>query len=270
MNGAMRNARVRPALSRIALLRERVNEWGVYPFTVPAIASFVSLDVRERVLFLVGENGSGKSTLLEALALACGFGLEGGTRNLSFSTRVSAQRAVDDPDAPLKALADVLRLSWTERRQRDGFFLRAESFANFASQLDRLERERTFGPAGFLGPYGGASLHDRSHGESFLTVFLERFSGQGLFLIDEPEAALSAARQLALLVRIHDLLAEDARAQFVIATHSPILLAFPNAQIVSFDGPVLREVGYRETDAYAITRRFLEDPDRMLRGLFAD
>jgi len=231
----------RPALTRITLLRDMVVQSSAYPFDIPVIAALDTLDVRERVLFFVGENGSGKSTFLEALAIACGFGPEGGSRNLRPPSRVSADRFQDDAEAPVRRLANALRLSWTERRQHDGFFLRAETFYDFASHLDRSDRESEFGPS-FLGSYGGTSLHDRSHGESFLTLFLTRFSGSGLYLLDEPEPALSAARQLALLVRMNDLLAEDARAQFVIATHSPILLAFPGAQIVSFDGAALREI----------------------------
>jgi len=201
----MAKVRGAPPLSRITLLRDRVDDWHTFPFNVRAVATLDELDVRERVLFFVGENGSGKSTLLEAIALSCGFGPEGGTRNLSFTTRVSAAPSIDDADAPTKRLSEALRLSWTRQRQRDGFFLRAESFHNFASELDRLERERRMGRS-YLAPYGGTSLHDRSHGESFLTLFLERFSGRGLFLLDEPVAALSAARQLALIVRMNDLL----------------------------------------------------------------
>lgn len=257
----------RPALARITLLREMMTDAGGYPFNIPIIASLDTLEVRERALFLVGENGSGKSTFLEALAIACGFAPQGGTRNFQPPARLSADRSNDDPEAPVRQLAAALRLSWTERRQRDGFFLRAETFYDFASHLDRSDREREFGPS-FLSSYGGRSLHDRSHGESFLTLFLTRFSGSGPYLLDEPEAALSAARQLSLLVRMHDLLAADPRTQFVIATHSPILLAYPGAQIFSFDGPALREIAYRDTDAYNLTRRFLNDPDRMLRQLF--
>jgi predicted ATPase len=257
-----------PPLRRIALTRETLDEQRGYPFDLSVIASFERLDVRRRVLFLVGENGSGKSTFLEALALSCGFASEGGTRNLQPPARVSADPRNDDTEAPVRRLARALRLSWTPDRQRDGFFMRAETFYDFASVLDRSERERDpLGPS-FLGAYGGASLHDRSHGESFLTLFLNRFSGRGLYLLDEPEAALSAARQMTLLVRIHDLLSANRQAQFVIATHSPIILAYPDAQIVSFDGERLHEIAYRQTDAYLVTRRFLSDPDTMLRRLF--
>jgi predicted ATPase len=255
----MTAARVGPCLHRIELRDGLVDRSG-YPFDVPAIASLRTLPVTSRVLCFVGENGSGKSTLLEALALACGFGAEGGTRNFLLSTR--REPAGDGgPEAPLERLADALRLSWT-KRQRDGFFLRAESFYNVATYLDELG-------SCALQPYGGISLHERSHGESFLTLFLERFTGNGLYLLDEPEAALSAARQLALMVRMRDLLEQDDLTQFVIATHAPILLGFPGAQILSFDDGRVHEIAYRNTDAYAITRRFLENPERALRELFA-
>ncbi len=259
-------------MRRIALLRDRVADWRRYPFVVPSIAKLRAIDVSSRVLFFVGENGSGKSTLLEAIALACGFGREGGTRNFSFSTQMkSAQGEVTAGEAAIDDLADALRLSWTAKRQRDGFFLRAESFYNVASYLDRLKREEEESgrPSLALSSYGGMSLHSRSHGESFLTLLLERFSGKGLYLIDEPEAALSAARQLALLARMRYLLDRFVETQFIIATHSPIVLAFPEAQICAFDGGEIRPIAYRDTDAYVITRRFLENPARMLGELFA-
>ena len=266
------NGNPEPALRRIALLRDRVGDWQRYPFVVPSIAGLRAIDVSSRVLFFVGENGSGKSTLLEAIALACGFGREGGTRNFSFSTQMkSAQGEVTADEAAIDLLADALRLSWTAKRQRDGFFLRAESFYNVASYLDRLKREEEESgrrPLA-LSSYGGVSLHSRSHGESFLTLLLERFSGKGLYLIDEPEAALSASRQLALLARMRYLLDRFAETQFIIATHSPIVLAFPGAQICAFDGGEIRPIAYRDTDAYVITRRFLENPARMLDELFA-
>ena len=256
----MKRAISRPPLFRIERLSTTRREEAHYPFTVPTIRSMEALDVRARVLFFVGENGSGKSTLLEALALACGFGIEGGTRNLRFSTRAPDLEREGTAD-PIGSLADALRLSWSGRHQRDGFFLRAESFFNVATEIDRGDHNSN---------YGSKSLHDRSHGESFLTLFFERFSKAGLFLLDEPEAALSVSRQLAMLVRMNDLLAADERTQFIIATHSPILLAFPDAQIVSFDGARLRDIDYRETDAYALTRRFLTDPKRAVATLFRD
>ena len=265
----MKRASPGPELQRITLLRDEVADWEAYPFSVPAIATLDTIDVTSRVLCFVGENGTGKSTLLEAIALTCGFGLEGGSRNFRFTTRAD-EEGLAEPE--MVRLAGSLRLTW-RKRQRDGFFLRAESFHNVATHLDRLERENRggsgMGPS-VLGSYGGISLHNRSHGESFLTLFLERFGGDGLYLLDEPESALSAARQLALLVRMHDLLADGAQSQFIIATHSPILLSFPGAQIMSFDGRRIAPIAYRSTDAYAITRRFLLDTDRELARLFRE
>ncbi len=250
---------MRPPLQRISLVRERVTDWTAYPFAVPAIAAFERLDLTSRVLFFVGENGTGKSTLLEAIALACGFGREGGTRNFTFSTQSEPGGNLNAAEAASDKLADALRLSWTTKRQRDGFFLRAESFYNVATYLERND---------LLTSYGHTSFHHYSHGEAFLKLLMSRFSGQGLYLIDEPEAALSAARQLALLVRMRTLLECDEQTQFIIATHSPLILAYPGAQLLTFDRGEIQPVTYRDTDAFVITRRFLADPERAFRELF--
>ena len=238
-----------PNLQRIALLRDRVDEWDRFPFTVPAIASFESLAVRSRVVFFTGENGSGKSTLLEALADYAGFGREGGTRNVRISTR-------DDAGEP-RRLSDALRLTW-KKKPAGGFFLRAESFFNVATYLESIDVK-----------YGRVPLHELSHGEAFLALFVNRFDGPGFYLLDEPEAALSPQRQLSLLVRMHDMLSGASDVQFVIATHSPILLAFPGAQILSFDGAHVREIAYEQTEPYTIVRSFLGNPERYLARLFA-
>jgi predicted ATPase len=257
---------IKPNVHTVRLHRTRIAGRSTYPFTVAAIAAFDALKIRERMLFLVGENGSGKSTFLEALALAMGFGPEGGTFNLSFSTRPSPKETT--PDEPLLEFADALAISKT-KRPRDGFFLRAESFFNVASAIDRLDAASAGG--GLISDsYGGGSLHDRSHGESFMALAMNRFGPGGLFILDEPEAALSATRQMALMARMNDLIVADIDTQFIIATHSPILLAFPNAQIVSFDGGRMHEIAYRDTDPYVITRRFMEHPETMLRTLFED
>jgi predicted ATPase len=248
-------------LRRIEINRDAVANWEAYPFAVPAISSLTPIGVRSPVLFFVGENGSGKSTLLEAIAIACGFGREGGTRNFNFSTQNEQPEEINADESSIDQLADALILSWRSR-QRDGFFLRAESFYNVASYLNTVPS--------MLKHYGGKSLHARSHGESFLTLMLERFSPNGLFLLDEPEAAMSPARQLALLRRIHDLVRAGRATQFIIATHSPIILAYPGAQICAFSHDGVREISYRETDAYLITRRFLENPDRGLAEILTD
>lgn len=219
---------------------------------IPAIAGLSLLELRQPVTFLVGENGSGKSTLLEATALALGFNPEGGSRNFSFSTRNTHS-----------GLYNYLRLHRGPYRPKDGFFLRAESFYNTATEVDRLARS----PADPLyQSYGGKSLHHQSHGESFLSLVHSRFRGQGIYLLDEPEAALSPARQLTLLAEIHRLV-EDG-SQLLIATHSPILMAYPKGEILLLgDGPI-HPVGYRETEHYQITKSFLDNPERMLRILF--
>ena len=213
------------------------------------------LDLDAPVTFLVGENGSGKSTLLEAIAVGYGFNAEGGTRNFNFSTRATHSE-----------LCQNLTLSRV-RYPKDGFFLRAESFYNVASNIDDMDEGPSFGGR-VIDSYGGVSLHKQSHGESFLSLVQNRFGGHGLYLLDEPEAALSPARLLTLLGQIHALVDED--SQFIIATHSPILMAYPEARIYQLSEDGITPTAYRETEHYCLTRRFLEDPERMLRYLFAE
>ncbi len=207
------------------------------------------------VSFFVGEYGTGKSTLLEAIAVAAGFNAEGGTRNFHFSTA-----------ATHSGLHEYLNLS-RGAYPRDGFFLRAESVYNVATEIDRMDAEPSFG-APVLASYGGVSLHEQSHGESFLAIMQHRFGGQGLYLLDEPEAALSPTRQLALLTLLHELAAQG--SQFIIATHSPILMAYPGACIYQFSQQGVARTAYRDTEHYRLTRRFLNDPDSMLRILFEE
>ena len=204
------------------------------------------------VTFLVGENGTGKSTLLEGIAVACGFNPEGGTRNFNFSTR-----------ATHSVLGEYLTPA-RKRYPRDGFFLRAESFYNVATNIDEMDEEPSFSPR-LIDSYGGVSLHSQSHGESFLALVQNRFGGEGLYLLDEPEAALSPTRQLSLLALLAELAGRS--SQFIIATHSPILMALPGAELFQLDREGVRAVAYRETEHYQITRRFLENPERMLRCL---
>lgn len=226
-----------------------------WPFTVPAIRAFGRRELHPAVTYLVGENGSGKSTLIEALAVAMGMNAEGGGRNMRFATV--------DTQVPLAGHVVVERRG----RPRTDFFLRAESFYNVASQIDELDREPSFGPP-LANSYGGGSLHARSHGESFLATLTNRFGGGGLYLLDEPESALSFRGCLSLLRVIKDLV--DAGSQFVIATHSPFVLATPDALIYSFDSEGIRTVGYDEAAPVTSARDFLAAPDRFLRHLFAD
>ena len=226
-----------------------------YPFTlkaVRALAEIGNVAFHPNVTFLVGENGSGKSTLLEALAIASGFNPEGGTRNFNFATTETHSE-----------LHRHLKLTRGVRAPRDGFFLRAESFYNLASNIDELDREGSALPP-LIHSYGGVSLHRQSHGESFMALLLNRLGGRGLYLFDEPEAALSPMRQMSLISRLHELVNLD--SQFIIATHSPILMAYPNASILSLDDN-LREIPYQETEHYQITKAFLGNPERMLRIL---
>lgn len=218
-----------------------------FPFSIPALRHGIALDLPTPVTIFVGENGSGKSTLLEALAEICGFNPEGGNRDHYREARE------DRSD-----LAQALRLSWMPK-MTEGFFMRAESFYNFASYLD--------GVSDFTA-YGGKSLHHQSHGESFLALFQNRFE-HGLYILDEPEAALSPQRQLAFLRIIHEL-EVPRHAQFLIATHSPILLAYPGATLYQFEEDGIREVAYQETDHYLITKEFLNGPERILRHLFSE
>ena len=204
------------------------------------------------VTFFVGENGTGKSTLLEALAVASGFNAEGGSRNFRFSTRETHS-----------GMHQYLRLV-RGFRPKSGFFLRAESFYNVASAVDELGR----GDEDFMSRYGGRSLHEQSHGESVLALVRSRFVPGGLYFLDEPEAALSPMRQMSLLVRIYDLAAQG--AQFIVCTHSPILMALPGAQVLQFDEDGFAPVDYRETEHVRVTKRFLEDPERMLQYLLQE
>lgn len=246
----------RKYVADIELKRDEVDSFERYPFSLSAIRPLEKLEFHPAVTFLVGENGSGKSTLLEAIAVACGFNAEGGSKNFRFGTRDSHSE-----------LHRFLRVSRGHPRPRDGFFFRAESFFNVATEIEKLDAEP--GPAPPIGPsYSERSLHEQSHGESFLELVLNRFHGHGLYLLDEPEAALSPKRQLAVLTRIHDLVRE--KSQFIIATHSPILMAYPDAVIYQFSSGGIERVAYEDTEHYRITRNFLSNPERTMRILFEE
>ena len=232
-------------LRHIELVREKVADWRAYPFSIPAVAHLSRLEFHRGVTFLVGENGSGKSTLIEAIAIKAGFNPEGGTKNFSSSNRPSES-----------SLHESLRLARGVRREKTGFFLRAETMFNVSTEAEGYRE------------YGWEDLHAKSHGEAFLWVATNRFHANGLYILDEPEAALSPSRQLALLARMHRLVRE--RSQFIISTHSPILMAYPEARIFLLGGHGIREVRYEETEHYAVTRTFLQDPKRMLRDVFGD
>jgi predicted ATPase len=236
-------------LVRAALRRDKVPSFSDFPFSIPAIGGLDTIEFDRPVTFFIGENGSGKSTLLEAIAIGMRLNPEGGSRNFRFATRESHS-----------GLSDFLRLSRGVRRIRDSYFLRAESYFNVATHIEELDREPGGPP--IIESYGGKSLHEQSHGESFFALFMNRLRGNGLYFFDEPEAALSPTRQLSFLSRLHDLVKDG--SQFLIATHSPILLAYPDAAIHVLDGGPPRRIEYRDTEHYGVTRTFLNDTERML------
>jgi len=232
-------------LRSVILRRDKVESFDDYPFNLPAVRGLESIELTRPVTYFIGENGSGKSTLIEAIAIKWGFNAEGGSTAFRFAT---TQRSHSD-------LFDYLRLVRAPHRPSDGFFLRAESFFNLATQVDELE----------VSGYGAKSLHEQSHGEAFLTLMMERFRGDGLYILDEPEAALSPNRQLSMIARMHQLVRHA--SQFLIATHSPILMAYPDATILSCDGEGIHEVAYEETEHYTVTRDFLNHRRAMLKEL---
>ncbi len=237
-------------LKKVRYLREEVPATEIYPFNIPALQTFEELEIPSNVTFFVGENGSGKSTLLEAIADISGFHTAGGNRNHLYDVH-SAQ----------SDLAEYIKLSWSLKVTK-GFFLRAETFYQFASHLDLMENA-----PGKYDAYGGKSLHKQSHGEAFLSLFKNAFGQRSIFLLDEPEAALSPTRQLSLM-RIIKELEED--AQFIIATHSPILLGYPDATIYQFDEGAIEQIRYEDTMHYIVTKRFLDAKERVFEELFRD
>ena len=227
----------------------------IYPFNLPVVRGLDRIEFHPKVTFFVGENGSGKSTLIEALAVAWGFNAEGGTKNFNFSNRAS--------HSPLHRFIRPVR---SARKARDGFFLRAESYFNIATEIERLD-EDGMGPP-IINSYGGKSLHEQSHGESFFALFENRFGGSGLYILDEPEAALSPSRQMTFLNRMHELIRKD--SQFIIATHSPIILGYPDADIWQVSKYGLERIAYEDTEHVQVTRQFLNNRDMMLDMLLDD
>ena len=243
-----------PYIRSVLLDRTRIRDPSHYAFQLPALREFSTLELHPHVTFFVGENGSGKSTLLEAIAVANGLNPEGGSRNMVFDTRESHSQLY-------KALVCAKHHGMVP----DAWFLRAESLFNVATEIENLDAA----PANarrIIDSYGGKSLHEQSHGESFMALVKNRFR-QGLYFLDEPEAALSPQRQLQFLVLLDHLIEQN--SQLVIATHSPIIMAYPNSQIFSFGEDGIRPVEYKDTEHYQITKLFLDSPERMLKHLFA-
>jgi predicted ATPase len=244
-------------LKKLTLMKSKVEDWDQYPFSIPTVRSLDEIGFRSRICFFAGENGSGKSTLLEAIAAHYGFGPEGGNRNF--------QNDSTETNHSIDPLVRALRLSF-DVRTGAGYFLRAESFFNTISHMDNLDAEPSFAPP-ISSFYGGRSLHARSHGESFFTLLDLKFRRNGLFLLDEPESALSPQRQLSFLLLMHDVLRKYKNAQFIISSHSPVLLGYPDAQILSFDDGHIHEIGYEESAPVQIIRRFVNDRKAFLKQL---
>lgn len=236
-------------LRSLRLNREIVPSFNEYPFSLPVINKLHTLEFHPKVTFIVGENGTGKSTILEAIAVAFGFNAEGGTKNFTFSTKDTHSE-----------LNKYIKLVKGIKRPQDGFYFRAESFYNMATNIDELDSQPSFGPM-LIESYGGRSLHEQSHGESFFAVFLNRFGGNGIYILDEPEAALSPTRQMAMITRMHELVKQG--AQFIIATHSPILMTYPEAFIYQAKDD-LEIVKYEDTEHYQVMRTFMNNTQKML------
>ena len=229
-------------LRSIKLLRNKIDCFDQYPYCLPVFRELDMLEFHPQVTFIVGENGTGKSTLLEAIAVAWGFNPEGGTRNFNFSTRDSHSE-----------LYEYIRLIRGVRKPTDSFFFRAETFYNLATEIDELNVSDF---------YGGKSLHEQSHGEAFFATFMNKFKGNGLYILDEPEAALSPMRQMAMISRMHDLAKQQ--SQFIIATHSPIIMGYPGALILQISNQGIEVIEYEKTEHYIIMKEFINNRKKML------
>lgn len=237
-------------LKKISFIGEL--DGGSYLNDIPAVKYLTQAGeilIDNDVTIFVGENGTGKSTLLEAIAVVCGFNPEGGSRNFTFATA--------------ETHSELCKHIMVSRHTipKDGFFLRAESFYNVATNIDELDSQPA-ASAPIINSYGGVSLHNQSHGESFLALVKNRFGGNGLYILDEPEAALSPMRLLTLIRLMKDLV--DNGSQFIISTHSPILMAFPGAKILELTERGIKPTCYQDTEHYQVTKRFLDNPEKML------
>ncbi len=236
-------------LRRIEYEKEKITNPNIYPYNIPCLQTLEMIEFNHPVTFLIGENGSGKSTLIEALALKLGLNGEGGTNNFRFCTKNT-----------ISNLSQYLKIVKHTKLPQTKFFLRAESFYNFATKIDEIQEES----GGIIEHYGGKSLHEQSHGESFISVIKNRFGENGLYILDEPEAALSPTRQMSLLILMDELIHKG--SQFIIVTHSPILLSFPNAEILDLDNGFSPKK-YETTEIYQLYKLFINDKERILKEL---
>ncbi|PAJ75568.1 AAA family ATPase [Pseudoalteromonas sp. NBT06-2] len=244
------NLNAKPYLQGIDLKRDKIENMEDFPFSIPTIKGLDYLEFHPDVTFFVGENGAGKSTLIEAIASAMGLNPEGGNKNTTFATEKTHSN-----------LGDYLKTYKSFKKPKDYYFLRAESFYNVATYMDNLV------PPPIQG-YGGKSLHQQSHGESFMATIKNKLKGNGLYIMDEPEAALSPNRQLEAISVIHQLVENG--SQLIIATHSPILLAYPRAKIYFFSQAGIHETSYQDTEHFEVTKNFLNRHEQMLKILMSE
>lgn len=241
-------------VKRLNVKEDEIPSYDFFPFDLPVFKHFKELLFHPNVTYIVGENGMGKSTLLEGMAIKYGFNPEGGTLNFNFSSYDSHSN-----------LDHYLRLAKGVYRAKDHFFFRAETYYNLATNIEALDAD-PFAGAKVVDGFGGKSLHEQSHGESFFAAFTNRFRGEGLYILDEPEAALSPIRQLSMLARIHELVEQG--SQFIIATHSPILMAYPDSKMIVLSEDGMTETTLEETEHFKVMKEFFDDKDRLLHHLF--
>lgn len=237
-------------ITKISLERDKINSYDIYPFNIPIVKNFTELKLTSPVTFFVGENGIGKSTFIESIAVSLGLPHEGGTENFHYETKNTTSN-----------LSDYLRIE-KHNHPKTKFFLRAESFYNFSTEVERLVTEDGFDT--LYNSYGG-NLHECSHGESFIKLVKNRFTGNGLYILDEPEASLSPQRQLSLLCLIDDLVNDG--SQFIIATHSPILISYRHGKILDLNNN-FKEIKYEDTEIYSLYKMYLDNPLEMQKKLF--